>query len=120
MIPITVLPGEDQILINMTISASGYEDKYFETYIAIQPFEIDNKLNLEVNDFTFSIEDFNLTFSIFDDFDQIIDFATLDVWWNGSNVSTDIQNLGNGIYFISLAPVISMKKKYHSIKCWYN
>ena len=35
--PITVAPWEDPILLNMTISASGYENKYFETYIAVDP-----------------------------------------------------------------------------------
>ncbi|MFX0043374.1 MAG: FG-GAP repeat domain-containing protein [Candidatus Hodarchaeota archaeon] len=35
--PITVAPGEVPILLNMTISASGYGDKYFETYIAVDP-----------------------------------------------------------------------------------
>jgi ABC-type glycerol-3-phosphate transport system substrate-binding protein len=37
LIPIIVLPGEDPILLNMTISAIGYEDKYFETYIEVNP-----------------------------------------------------------------------------------
>ena len=32
--PIFVVPGENPILLNMTISADGYEDKYFETYLA--------------------------------------------------------------------------------------
>ena len=35
--PITVAPGEDPILLKMAISASGYEDKDFETYIAVDP-----------------------------------------------------------------------------------
>ncbi|MFX1499483.1 MAG: hypothetical protein ACFFDH_00810 [Promethearchaeota archaeon] len=35
--PITIAPGEDPILLNMTISADRYEDKTFETYIAIDP-----------------------------------------------------------------------------------
>ena len=35
--PITVAPGEDPILLNMTISANGYQDKYFETYLAVDP-----------------------------------------------------------------------------------
>ncbi|MFX1358105.1 MAG: extracellular solute-binding protein [Promethearchaeota archaeon] len=37
LIPITVLPGEDPILLNMTISAIGYKDKYFETFIEVNP-----------------------------------------------------------------------------------
>jgi len=35
--PITVAPDEDPILLNMTISDSGYEEKYFETYIGVDP-----------------------------------------------------------------------------------
>jgi len=37
LIPITILPGEDPILLNMSISAAGYEDNYFELYIAVEP-----------------------------------------------------------------------------------
>ena len=35
--PITVAPGDDPILLNMTISASGYQDKYYEMYLAVDP-----------------------------------------------------------------------------------
>ena len=35
--PITVIPGEDPILLEMNISASRYEEKSFETYIAVDP-----------------------------------------------------------------------------------
>ena len=41
--PITVASGEDPILLNMIISADGYEDKYFETVIAVDPEVIDEK-----------------------------------------------------------------------------
>ena len=44
--PITVAPGKDPILLNMTISALGYEDKLFETYLAVDP------LALRKDDFT--------------------------------------------------------------------
>ena len=39
--PITVAPGDDPILLDMTISADGYEDKYFEAYFAVDPDVID-------------------------------------------------------------------------------
>jgi hypothetical protein len=35
--PITVAPGEDPVLLNMIVFASGYGGKYFETYIAVDP-----------------------------------------------------------------------------------
>jgi len=35
--PITVSLGEEPILLSMIVSADGYEDKHFETYIAVDP-----------------------------------------------------------------------------------
>lgn len=35
--PIRVAQGDPPILLNMTITASGYSDKYFEMYIAVPP-----------------------------------------------------------------------------------
>jgi len=35
--PITIASGEDPILLRMVISASGYEIKQFETYLAVDP-----------------------------------------------------------------------------------
>ncbi len=42
--PITIPPGEDPILLNMTISATGYKDEYFEAYITIDPDTLDKNL----------------------------------------------------------------------------
>ncbi|MFX1497335.1 MAG: SBBP repeat-containing protein [Promethearchaeota archaeon] len=39
--PITVSPTENPILLNITISAFGYENNYFEAYFAIDPDVID-------------------------------------------------------------------------------
>jgi len=103
---IFVLPGEDPIKLNMTLKAIGYDNINFEIYIAVPPYEITNKLNLDFLNQTFSIEHFNFTFYIFDSFNQAIDFATIQFWWNGTDVSTDIQNLGNGLFFISLESII--------------
>ncbi|GAG84628.1 unnamed protein product, partial [marine sediment metagenome] len=33
-----------------------------------------------------------------------IDFTDIQLWWDGTEVSLDVQNLGNGLYFISLEP----------------
>ncbi|GAH64535.1 unnamed protein product, partial [marine sediment metagenome] len=42
--PITVSPTDDPILLNMTISASGYDDRYYEAYFAVDPEVIDKTI----------------------------------------------------------------------------
>ena len=37
--------------------------------------------------------------------DQAIEFATIQLWWDGADVSNDIVNLGNGLYYVSLEPI---------------
>ena len=104
--PITVAPGEDPILLNMTISASGYGDKYFETYIGVHPSDlVEDTLELGIVDQSFSTEEFNITFFIHNKTGFGIEFATIHMWWNGVDVSANIQNLGSGLYFISLEPI---------------
>lgn len=103
--PKTVLPQEDPIKLNMTIKAIGYDNIYFELLLAVQPFEIINKLNVNIINNTFSMDNFNLTFYIYDDFNQPIDFATFNIWWNGVDVSPAIQNLGDGYYFVALKAI---------------
>jgi hypothetical protein len=104
--PIIIAPGEDPILLNMTVSATGYADKYFETYIAVHPSDVvEDTLDLEIVDQSFSEEKFDITFFIHNTIGAGIDFATFQIWWNGVDVSADVQNLGNGYYFISLEPI---------------
>jgi parallel beta-helix repeat protein len=103
--PITVAPGEDPILLNMSIFATGYPDKYFETYINVEAPEIVKYLQVEITDHSYSTEHFNLTFHVFDESGQGIDYSSFQIWWNGVDVSADVQNLGNGFYFISLDPI---------------
>ncbi|MFX1274695.1 MAG: hypothetical protein ACFFAT_06570 [Promethearchaeota archaeon] len=43
--PITVIPGDDPILLNMSISASGYLDGYYEMYLAVDPEVLDKDDN---------------------------------------------------------------------------
>ena len=62
-------------------------------------------LNLAIISQSFSNEDFNISFFIYDDTGQYIDFAIIQVWWNGADISNIIQNLGNGLYLISLDPI---------------
>ncbi|MHA1191804.1 MAG: hypothetical protein ACTSP9_05845 [Promethearchaeota archaeon] len=89
----------------MTISASGYEDKYFETYLAVEPTEITKLLQVEISEHFYSLEHFILTFFVCNEVEQGINSATIQVWWNGVDVSSSVINLGNGIYFISLEPI---------------
>ena len=56
--PITVSPIEDPILLNMTISASGYDDRYYEAYFAVDPEVIDKT----IPDGTTSIPGYNLIY----------------------------------------------------------
>ena len=51
------------------------------------------------------MEEFNITFYIYNESSQGIDSLTIQMWWNGINVSSSIQNLGSGVYFVSLEPI---------------
>ncbi|MFX1575052.1 MAG: nitrous oxide reductase family maturation protein NosD [Promethearchaeota archaeon] len=104
--PITVAQGEDPILLKIIISASGYADKYFEIYILVHPSDlVKDTLEFEMIDQSLSKEQFNITFFIYNTTGDGIVFATFKIWWNGIDVSADVQNLGNGYYFISLDPI---------------
>jgi hypothetical protein len=103
--PITVAIGEDPILLNMTISADGYLDKYYETFISVQPWDSSNLLFVEIIDSFYSLEEFNITFSVFNESGHVISFLTIQLWWNGIDVSSSVQNLGGGLHFISLEPI---------------
>jgi len=103
--PIFVVSDEDPILLNMTISAAHHMDKYFETYIAVEPPEIAKLLQVEITEHSYSLEHFNLTFFVYDEIKLGIDSATVQVWWNGVDVSVNVQNQGEGLYFLSLNPI---------------
>lgn len=62
-------------------------------------------LDIDIIDLIFSTKDFNLTFYVYNETNQGINFASIQMWWNETDVSTDIQNFGNGLYFISLEPI---------------
>jgi len=62
-------------------------------------------LTIEISDFFFSTEVFNLTFYIYNETGDAIDFADTQIWWDGIEVSSYVQNLGDGLYFISLDPI---------------
>ncbi|KKM91418.1 hypothetical protein LCGC14_1228690 [marine sediment metagenome] len=62
-------------------------------------------LSLEIVNQSFTVDAFNITFSINNITGDQISNALLQMFWNSSNVSHDINNLGNGYYFISLLPI---------------
>ncbi|MFX1497863.1 MAG: extracellular solute-binding protein [Promethearchaeota archaeon] len=101
--PIIILLEQDPILLNMTISALGYKDRYFKTYIAVHSNDlIEDKLKLDIIKQSFSSEYFNMTFFIHNRMGSGIDNVIIQMWWNGIDVSADIQSMENGLYFISL------------------
>ena len=69
------------------------------------PSNITNLLFVEIINQSFSIEEFNFTFSVYNGSSQGIDFATIQLWWDGAVVSSEIQNLGSGLYFVPLDPI---------------
>ena len=74
-------------------------------FFAIKYYPIFFRLNVEIAAQSFSTEEFNLTFYIYNEFENGIDTAEIDIWWNSIDVSSAIQSLGGGFYFISLAPI---------------
>jgi len=63
---------------------------------------------VEITEHSYLLEQFNLTFFIFNETGQGIDFATINMWWNENDISDDVQNLGKGLYFVSLEPITVM------------
>ncbi|KKM96110.1 hypothetical protein LCGC14_1181430 [marine sediment metagenome] len=111
LIPIFVEPGETPILLNMTLVAQYHNDKYYETLIAVEPepddvpVSVSNLLFIDIKDQRFSMEEFNITFFVYNESNDGIGSSTIQMWWNGSDVSSNVQNLGNGLYFVSLDPI---------------
>ena len=52
---ITVVPGEDPILLNMTISALGYNDTDFKTYISVDPASLSKKEGKSTEEFLLNL-----------------------------------------------------------------
>ena len=106
LIPIFVNSGEEPVLLNMTISEAYHVVKYFETYIAVEPPKITVKLlQVEIFEQSYTLEHFNLTIFVGNETGQVIDSAVIQMWWNGTEVSNDVVNLGSGFYFVSLEPI---------------
>ncbi|MFX1411464.1 MAG: SBBP repeat-containing protein [Promethearchaeota archaeon] len=71
-----------------------------------------NILNVEIEEQIFCEAVFNISFYIYSILEGIggfsilgIDTAKIQMWWNGINISNDVQNLGSGYYFVSLEPI---------------
>jgi parallel beta-helix repeat protein len=62
-------------------------------------------LNIVFTSQVFTNDEFDIRFFIYDETGQSIDFATVQLWWDGVEVSGDVQNIGNGFYSISLDPI---------------
>jgi len=63
------------------------------------------EINVEIKNQFFSTEEFNITLHIYNDFGQAIDSAAIQIWWDGTDVSSNIQNLGGGQYFVYFTPI---------------
>jgi len=111
LLPIFVEPDENPILLNMTFSAAYHNVKYYEMNIAVEPepddapVSVSNLLFIEIRDQSFSLEEFNITFYIYNESNHGIDNVTIQMWWNSTDVSSIVLNLGSGLYFVSLEPI---------------
>ena len=68
--------------------------------------EVVNPILVDLVDLTCTEEAFDFTFNITNEHDTGIDSANILILWDGLDVSSDIQNLGGGLYFISLDPIL--------------
>ena len=62
-------------------------------------------LQVEIFEDSYSFEHFNFSFLVRNNLGQQIDTAIFHLWWNGTDVSSAVQNFGNGYYFVSLEPI---------------
>jgi len=104
--PITVDVGDVPILLNMTLSSTGYLDKYFDTYLSVRPCDLIDLLFIGIVDQLYTEDYFNITFYITNATGYGIDSAIIQMWWNGTDESSNIVNLGSGFYKISLTPIL--------------
>ena len=89
------------IMLNMTVSHFGYNELYFETRIGVE-----TKLKMNIIDQFFSDSVFNITFNVVDFAENFITNANIQLWWNGTDNTANITNLGSGLYRVSLNPIL--------------
>lgn len=99
-----ILDFEDRFYLGGSLMGDMLLSKYRYGYF--------NILNVEIVDQIFSEAAFNITFYIYSILEVIggynildIDNAEIQMWWDGTEVSTDVQDLGGGLYFVSLEPI---------------
>ncbi|NVM35320.1 MAG: VCBS repeat-containing protein [Candidatus Lokiarchaeota archaeon] len=94
------------VLLKIIVNDGDMQNDVAMDYVfAINPTEISKQLDIEILDQLFSKEHFNITFYVYDETNYNLDFVIIKLWWDGTEVSADVQNLGNGFYFISLEPI---------------
>ncbi|TFF89219.1 MAG: hypothetical protein EU548_07825 [Promethearchaeota archaeon] len=69
-------------------------------------FKSPKLIQIFIKEQLFTEENFNITFQIISNQGQIIESPNISLWWNHTDFSTDIIDLENGTYFISLDPII--------------
>ncbi|MFX1478044.1 MAG: nitrous oxide reductase family maturation protein NosD [Promethearchaeota archaeon] len=79
-------------------------DGVFVNVVSSSDLETTKLLYVEITDQSFSTEEFNITVSVNNESGHEINFATIQMWWDETEVSDAVVNLGNGLYFISLEP----------------
>lgn len=62
-------------------------------------------LNVEIVYHSYSTNEFNFIFFIHNETGAGIDFAVIQMWWDGTDVSSSVLNLGGGSYLVSLDPI---------------
>ena len=63
----------------MTISATGYDDKYYEAYFAVEPEQLIRLINLDIVHHLYSSDEFEFIFFIYNETDNGIDSATIQM-----------------------------------------
>ncbi|MFW9948435.1 MAG: right-handed parallel beta-helix repeat-containing protein [Candidatus Odinarchaeota archaeon] len=81
------------------------QDTVWITVKSSSDLNMTKQLYVDVINQLFSLQDFIFTFVIYNENNHGINSAIIQMWWNETNVSTDIQTLGNGLYFIALDPI---------------
>ncbi|MFX1277325.1 MAG: hypothetical protein ACFFBP_03515 [Promethearchaeota archaeon] len=100
-LPMITEKGAHTIQLFWSNASGNYQSKIREFYIDTYP----KNMVVEILDQLFTIEEFLIKFSVKNILGVNINSANINAWWDGTLVSDQIENLGNGIYQISLSPI---------------
>ncbi len=109
--PIWVSPGGTPILLNITADDPAYSKDELLTDIAVEeitsvPVPSSTDMHLTIKNSTFTETLFNITFTIRNSSDLSgIESAGITANWNDIDVSSDVNEIGNGEYYVNLTPV---------------